>query len=273
MSVVIISAAPHSGGEEIAERVAAGLAYRLVGSGIFEAAAREYGVGCEKLAAGMHDPAAWRSMPRGERVVCLAAVEASLLEVLAQEECVCGGLAADFAVARVPHFLRVAARAPLEQRAAAAARSLGLSDSKARALVAKQDKLRRRWVHEIYGEGEPASELSDVVIDVEAGELEPAVARIVDLARQRRYRPTSYSRKLVRDLALAAKVRAAVVTIDADARVEADSGGVRIEVMAPGKEQARAAALARCARSIPNVADVEICFVEDVFARAALSMR
>lgn len=274
MSVVIISAAPYVGGDEIAEQVAQGLTYRLVGGEVLETAARERGLSPEKLATAVHEPLAWRTMSSRDRVICLAAIEATLWDFVVEGNCVCQGLAAHLYVERVSHILRVRVEGPLEHRIAAAMEQEGLSESKARKLVLGLDKQRQRWVKALYKVDESDPALFDLVIDL--GSIEPGAAatRIVDLAKQRRYRPMSYSRKLARDCALAAKVRAEVVTVEPGAQVQAEEGRVHIDVTTvKGGGSKSAATLAARARTVEGVTEVEVSAVDDVIAQAALSMR
>ena len=202
MSVVIISALPYTGGDRIAAQAAEQLGYRLVGGEVFETAARERGISSEKLARAVHEPVAWRSMSRRDRTVCLAAIEATLWDILVEGKCVCHGLAAHLYVERIPHVLRVRVFGPLERRIENAVEQEGLSEAKARKLVLGLDKQRRRWVKALYDVDESDPELFDLVVDLETEEPGTAALTIVDLARQRRYRPMSYSRKLARNCAL-----------------------------------------------------------------------
>jgi len=273
MSVVIISAVPYLGGDEIARQVAEGLAYRLVGGEVLETAAGERGMSPETLARVVHEPLAWRTMKSSDRVICLAAIEATLWDVLVEGKCVCHGLAAHLYIERVSHILRVRVDGPLEQRIAAAMKREGLSEAKARKLVLGLDKQRRRWVKTLYKVDESDPELFDTVIDLQTEEPRAAASRIVDLAKQRRYRPMSYSRKLARDCALTAKVRAEVVAIEPGAQVRAKEGRVHIDVTTVSGGSSKAALLEERARTVAGVTEVEVSAVDDVIARAALSMR
>lgn len=273
MSVVIISAVPYLGGDEIAGQVAESLSYRMVGGEVLETAARERGMSPEKLARAVHEPLAWRTISSRDRVVCLAAIEATLWDILVEGKCVCHGLAAHLYVERVSHVLRIRVDGPLEQRIAAAMKQEGLSEGKARKLVLGLDKQRKRWVKALYKVDESDPEFFDMVVDLENEKPSAAAARIVDLAKQRRYRPMSYSRKLARDCALTAKVRAEIVTVEPGARIRAEEGRVHIDVTTVSGGGNKAAILEERARTVAGVTEVEVSAVDDVIARAALSMR
>ena len=273
MSVVIISAPPFTGGEEIAARVADQLGYRLVGDELFETAAKEQGIQSGQLARAVHEPVGWRSMSRRDRTVSLAAIEATLWDMIVEGNCVCHGLAAHLYVERISHILRVRVSGPLERRIENAMEREGLSENRARKLVLGLDKQRRRWVKTLYSVDESDPELFDLVVDLGTSEPGAAVATIAEYVRLRRYRPMSYSRKLARNCTLAAKVRAAVIPVDPDARVRVREGRVHIEVTKVAGSDDLSAALEERARAIAGVTDVRVSVVDDVIAQAALSMR
>jgi cytidylate kinase len=273
MSVVIISALPYTGGDQIAARAAEQLGYRLVGGEVFETAAQEHGISSEQLVRAVHEPVAWRSMSRRDRIVSLAAIEATLWDFIVEGKCVCHGLAAHLYVERVSHILRVRVSGPLEHRIENAMEHEELSEGKARKLVLGLDKQRRRWVKTLYNVDESDAELFDLVVDLGSEEPDAAVTEIAKFAQQRRYRPMSYSRKLAKNCALTAKVRAALIPVEPDAQVRVNEGRVHIEVTSVGGGDGNSGTLEERARAVAGVTDVEVSIVDDVIAQAALSMR
>jgi cytidylate kinase len=273
MSVLIISAPPYSNGDEIAALAAERLGYRLVGPEVLEAAASQSGIPSDELDRAIHEPASWRTMSASDRTVRLAAIEAALWDELLDGRCVCHGLSAHLFIERISHILRVRLGQPVEQRIATACEREGLSEGKARKLVLGLDKQRRRWVKAFYRVDESDEDLFDLIVDSGRDDSSEAVEKIVDLARQRRFRPMSYSRKLAEDCALAAKVRAVVVTIEPRAQVSVNEGQVRIEVTTAGGAEDLSPTLVEQVREVAGVTDVEVSVVNDIIAQAAMSMR
>jgi cytidylate kinase len=274
MSVVIISATPFSGGEEVAVRAAALLQYRSIGRDeVIEAAARTYDIPPDKLVQALDEPAGWRQMPVKERRIRLSAIQAAVSDFLLEGNCVCHGLAAHLYVTGISHVLKVRLSAPLEARTAAAARQQQLSEAKARKLVLSLDKRRQRWVTALFKVNEDDTATFDLAIDTGETGCEDAAALIADTARQRRFKPMTYSVKQYRDYALASKVRAVLVEIDPEVVVRADDGAIHIEAKAVAKKGDKIAVIKERALAVPHVEKVEVDVIDDIFARAAVSMR
>jgi len=274
MSVVIISAAAYSPTEEIAARAAERLGYSFLDRDkVLGEAAGAYQISRDALVDALDGPSGWRSMPARERRIRLALIQASLADRLLEGDCVCADLAAHLYVTGISHVVKVRLAVPLETRVAVAAEREGLSAAAARKLVHRLDKRRRRWVASLFGVDEDHPAHFDLVVDLALTNAEQSAAMIADTARQRRFRPMSYSRGQLRDLALASTVRAALVGVDPEVVVRATDGAIHIESKASGKDAGRAATLKQRALAVPRVEDVEVLLIDDVFTKAALSMR
>lgn len=273
MAVVIISAARYSGGGAIADRAAERLGYRLVGREILREAADSYGSSESLLAQAVDGRLAWRPLPSRDRRACLAFIQAALSDHLLEGDCVCHRLAAHLYVTGISHVVKVRVGAPVELRVAEAVRRLGVGEPKARRMIHRLDTRRQRWVSDLYGldEDEPTS--FDLMIDRTDMTIEEAATAIAETALESRFTPMSYSVKQARDQALASKVRAALVPVDPDVKVHADGGAVHIEASDLGRRSRKAAAFEERALAVPSVENVEITMIEDVFAKAAVSMR
>jgi cytidylate kinase len=273
MAVVIISATRFSGGGAIAEQTAGLLGCRLVGREVLGVAASRYGVAEDLLAQAVDGRASWRAMPAKDRRICLAFIHAALSDLLLAGDCVCHRLASHLYVTGISHVVKVRIAAPLEMRIGAAARVRDISDSKAKSLVSRLDARRRRWVSDLYGVDEDDPANFDLMIDRATTTIEQAASEIAQTAVDSRFTPMSYSLKQVRDQALASKVRAALVKVDPEVKVRADDGAIHIEATDRGRGSRKAATFEERARAVPNVENVEITMVEDVFTKAAVSMR
>lgn len=275
MSVVIISADAFSRSQEIAAAAAALLGYRfLPRDEVIAEAARVHHASADDLLEAIDGRAGWRRLPTRERRVRLALLQATLADHLVEGDCVCAGLAAHLYVTGISHVVKVRLVAALERRIAEAAARQDVGEAAARKLVHRLDKRRRRWVATLFGVDEDHPAHFDLVVDLARTDTDGAAAVIADTASQRRFRPMSYSRGQLRDFTLASKVRATLVEIDPEVVVRATDGVVHIEAKASGKDAGRAAAaLRKRALAVPQVQDVEVLLINDVFAKAALSMR
>jgi hypothetical protein len=128
-------------------------------------------------------------------------------------------------------------------------------------------------VSDLYGLGEDDPASFDLMINRATTTIEEAATSVAQTALESRFTPMSYSLKQARDQALASKVRAALVKIDPDVKVHADDGSIHIEATDLGRRSRKVATFEERALAVPKVENVEITMIEDVFAKAAVSMR
>lgn len=274
MPVVIISTVSSSRGEEIAARTAEILGCRSLGrTEVIGEAARVSGAPPERLARALDEPPGWFGMRARERRTHLATIQSVVADVLASGDCVCHGVAAHLYVKGISHVVKVRIVAPVATRAVALAQRRGIGEATARRRIATADARRRRWAASVFKIDESDPERFDLVVDEAARDVAETAAAISELAQQRRFQPMSYSIKEIQDFALASRVRARLVSLDPDVAVTADEGTVHVESKAAGREGDRAASLRELALSVEGVRDAEVTLIDDVFAKAALSMR
>jgi hypothetical protein len=273
MAVVIMSAARFSGGGAIAERTAELLSYRLVGREVLKIAAGRYGVSERLLTQAVDGRSTWRPLSTKDRRVCLAFIQAALSDSLLAGDCVCHRLASHLFVTGISHVVKVRVRAPLEARISEAVRRRGLEESKANRAIRRLDARRQRWVSDLHGldEDDPAN--FDLMVDRATTSIEEAATLVAETALESRFKPVSFSLKQVRDLALASRVLAALVRDDSEVKVRADDGVIHIEAPDRGRASRKAARFEERALAVPGVENVEVTMIEDVFAKAAVSMR
>lgn len=274
MPMVIVSASTFIHGEEVAARAAELLQYRLVvRDEVVEAAARAFGSTPAKLIQAIDEPASLLPMGARERRIRLAAIQAALADHLIQGDCVCHGLAAHLYVTGISHVLKVRLTAPLDARIAVAAEQENVTPAKARKLILSRDKRRRRWVSTLFELDEDDPARFDLVIARGETGCDDDAARIAETARQRKFAAMTYSLKQARDYALSSKVRATLVDVDPEVVVRADDGSVHVEACAVRKNSGKAATLREKALAVHGVERVEVEMIDDVLAKAAMSMR
>jgi hypothetical protein len=84
----------------------------------------------------------------------------------------------------------------------------------------------------------------------------------------------TYSTQLLKDKALAAQVRAALVDRHPDAKVSAESGLVKVTVQAVRRDQEKKLlAVRQAAAAVAGVSGVGVELIDDYFQLAAESMR
>lgn len=260
MAVVTISRGTFSGGNELAARVAGRLGYRLVSRELlFERAAETYGVCAEELTELMnrmptlHDPDTKKA---GQRL--LAAVQASLCDLLVGDDVVYHGQVAHLLLSGVKHVFRVRLIAPRVMRVRMAMDRERLSEFEASRKVDLVDAERERWTKFFYGADVNDPTLYDMVLNLEQLSIEDAAAIVVNATRQPSNTTDDESRGRLRDLALASRIRASLMADDETAglelHVEAENGKVKLGGLL---SEAALAKIAETLKALPGVTMIE----------------
>jgi Cytidylate kinase len=107
--------------------------------------------------------------------------------------------------------LKIRINADMESRVREEMKRENISAEEALAVLKKDDEERRKWSLEVYGTDTWDSRLYDMVINISTLTLEDAVDIIHGVLQKPTFQSTVASRKLVADLAIAAKKRAEIV--------------------------------------------------------------
>ncbi|MBN1608370.1 MAG: cytidylate kinase family protein [Polyangiaceae bacterium] len=256
--IITISRGSFSGGTVVAECVAEQLGYRLVSREILAAAAEQYGVAEQRLAEALERaPGLWERLGH-ERRLYLVYIQGALLDAAEQDDVVYHGHAGHLLLRDISHVLRVRLIAPTPFRVSAAMRRLRCSRESAEAHVRRVDEERARWTRFLYGIDWNSPLLYDLVVNLDAMGVRGACAAIRATAALPEFQPTAVSRKALRDLALACRVRGALArhatTAHAELEVVADDGRLSIHGNLRDDELMRTAL--DIARTVPQVVEV-----------------
>ena len=97
---------------------------------------------------------------------------------------------------------------------------------------------------------------------------------IVETSSHPKFKPMTYSVKCMNDMALASRVRVALLDHFPDVIVQADGATVVVETAAvPREKEKRVEAIEKLARSVPGVGHVEVRVANDMIRQAAESFR
>jgi cytidylate kinase len=230
MSIVIISRGSFSHGKEVAERVARNLGYACLSREIILEASQHFNIPAIKLTRAIHDaPSILDRFTYGkERYVTY--FREALLHHLQRDNLVYHGLAGQFLVPGVSHVLKVRILADLEDRVAEEMQREGISAAAARTMLKKDDEERYRWSYHLYGIDNRDPSLYDLVVHIQALDLDEAADIIQHTLRLPRFQTTPASQKAVDDLLLAAQVQAALVQEVPSARVEVNHGELLVSL-------------------------------------------
>jgi cytidylate kinase len=257
-AVITISRGSYSRGKEVAEIVARRLGYECMSRDILLEASKEYDIPEIKLVRAIHDaPSIFKGVQGKEKYI--AYIRAALLKSFRQDNLVYHGLAGHFFVSGISHVLKVRILADLDDRVREEMQREGISREEALNIIKKDDEHRRRWSRELYGIDTWDAGLYDLVIHTRNLSTADAAELIVQTSRLPQFAPTPASRKAMEDLALAARLKAALIDIRFDIDVHADGGTVFIQTVAsPAVHRELKEQITAIARTFPEVTRVHV---------------
>lgn len=214
MAIITISRGSYSKGREVAEKTAKRLGYRLTSRDVLLEAADRFNISEIKLVRAIHDaPSILNRFTHG--IECyLAYIRSALADQAQQDNLVYHGLAGHLLLRGVPHVLKVRVIADFEARVEAEAAREGISYGEASSLLRADDSERRRWTQQLYGVDPWDPSLYDLVIHIDKFTVDDAVDFISQAAGLPCFVTTPGAQGKINDLALASRVKAALVQQD-----------------------------------------------------------
>lgn len=211
MSIVTIARGSYSRGKDVAERLAQKLGYECISRDILLEASEEFNIPEIKLVRMLHDcPKVFdRLFDGSERYIKY--YRSALLQHARNDNIVYHGLAGHFFLKDIPHVLKIRINADMNTRVEEEMHREKISAEDALQVLKKDDEERRKWSMEVYGTDTWDSRLYDMVINISTLTLEDAVDIIYGVLQKPTFESTSESRKLVADMAFAAKKQADLI--------------------------------------------------------------
>lgn len=229
MSIVTISRGSYSRGKEVAEKLAEKLGYECISRDVLLEASDEFNIPEIKLIRALHDATTVLERFRHGKERYLGYLCAALLEHVRKDNIVYHGLAGQYFLRDIPHVLKVRIIADMQDRVREEMRRESISGERALYILQKDDEERRKWGLQVYGMDTWDSRLYDIVLHIGKLTVDDAVDILCDTVQKPNFKATEESRRLVDNLALAAKVKANLVARDPKIQVAADRGCVYID--------------------------------------------
>jgi cytidylate kinase len=281
MAIIIISSNSLPKAAQIAAETAKALNYQCAGRELLREVGAKYGVPEEKLHKTLDELPSLLGVSARAHALYLAYIEEAALGALSEDGAVCHGLAAHLYVRGVSHAFRVRILADPSELIRPAMGQNSVSPEKVAKLAKHEEALRRQWSLDFYRVDETAPSLYDLVIhlnriapDQVRIAPEQAVKMIIEASSHPKFRPMTYSVKCINDMALASRVRVALLGQFPDVVVEADGVSVVVETAAvPREKEKRIEAIEKLARSVPGVGHVDVHVANDTLRQAAESFR
>ncbi len=259
MAIITISRGTFSGGQKLAECIAAKLGYRCISREVLVETAKEFDVSEEKLLEALtKKPWLLERLTRA-RDRYLAYIRATLLKEVKDENVVYHGLAGHLLLKDVPHVFRIKVIANIEFRVRNAMERNNLSREEALRYIRDVDEGRARWTRFIYDVDWNDPNLYDLVVNLDQIAIESACDVVCHLANMEGYQRSDLSKKIINDMVLATHLRALIAAdrgiSDREVEVVADGGVVTISGTV--ESIAEADRIRTIVRMEPGVAEID----------------
>ncbi|RLB54774.1 MAG: hypothetical protein DRI34_11550 [Deltaproteobacteria bacterium] len=274
MAMICLSSLAGCPGEEVAREAARLTGSEYVGPELLTAAATGAGLPVEKLHQALTTAPSFFGITLATRRRCLAHLQAVLTGRLLQGPTVFLVPYGHHLVRGISHLLKVRLYAPGEVRAQSWAQARSCSAAEAVRRVREQDRVRLLLARLLFSADDDDNDLFDLVVNSSHLDVEAAAQVVAETATQPRYRETSYSRQCLEDLALANRVKAALVGEDDEVEVTSSGGLVRLRTRVTGRRsRRRRQRLQQLAEQVDGVMGVELEQVDDLISRITRPLR
>jgi len=260
MAVITISRGSYSKGKEVAEKVAARLAYRCLSREVMLDASENYHIPETKMRKAIHDaPSVLERFVGRDKARFVTYYQSALARNVQKDNVVYHGLAGHLLLKGIPHVLKVRIIADLDERVRDEMERERIPKQEALRLILRDDQERRKWTQSLFGVDPGDSALYDLVIHIHKLTVADAVDFICQAANLPQFRTTKESQRKMDDLALASHVKAALVHDDPDLVVKSEFGNILIYTKADDRLSHKLEEKAkRLCRDIEGVNSLEV---------------
>lgn len=274
MSIVLISGTSEEIYREIGSGVAGALGYSHLGRELLGEAAKRYSIPEERLYRAISDAPSLLGISAKVRRRSIAYIQAVLAGYLKNDRLVYYSPVSHLLVRGVSHILKAGIVEPLEIEIDRRAKTDGISRKHASRIIKREKKNREKWIMDVFGVRESDMSHYDLMINMSQIDIEKAVELIIRTVRSPRFQPMTYSVKVMEDIELAYRVRAHLLDIDPEMRVESKAGVVEVYAKVIGKEkQKKRKEIQERAMQMDGVRNVKVHIGEDYFRQLAESLR
>jgi hypothetical protein len=195
----------------------------------------------------------------------LSCVELEVLEQLANDRYVCSGLSAHLYVIVISHVLKV--------------RLIGGHDlvsqsERHKKEFSRQERNREKWSIAAFNRKEADPGLYDMVINLDQIQIDEVVNTLTTTLGYSRFKAMTYSKNNLKDQALAARVKNALLKSLTDIHVHAQNGTVVVTTSSVKREKSKKIEnIKEIAGHVKGIGYLEVHWNKDVMAEAAMSCR
>jgi two-component system response regulator CpxR len=228
VAVITVFSGAFSGGDKVAEAVAARLGYEFVGADLLDVVADRFNVAKNRLARTMEGPPPFLSKLTHERERNMAYLRAAMADLVLKDNVVYHGLAGHLVPREISHVLQVCVIANLDHRVAVAMKQTELSEKQAVKQIHKEDGQCLRWTRDVR-DSEPYDErLYDLLLAMQSASVDSAAESICEIVLGEELKTTSESRRAAEEFRLATQVEIALAPLGYVVDVTCTQGDVTV---------------------------------------------
>ncbi len=213
MPIVTISRQLGSGGRHIGQLVAKALHYQCIERRRFLEDIDALGIGLQTIGKEYdeHYPDVWERHDRSFKAFVALNQSVVLMHAL-KDNVILIGRGGNFLLEGLPHVVRTRIVAPIEARIETIVKREGFSKELAAWLINKADKEMARTIRLVYGKDIDNPKEYDAIFDTSAETAHEVTGRIKQLVAERTKPKSEEAAKLLYERAVAAKVKAGILT-------------------------------------------------------------
>ncbi|HMB31376.1 MAG TPA: cytidylate kinase-like family protein [Desulfohalobiaceae bacterium] len=255
MPIVTVSRGSYTRGTKVAEELAEKMGYECISREILIEASQLFNISEIKLERALHDaPSVLNRFSYGKEKY-LSYIRVAILRHMVNDNVIYHGLGGHVFLSGVKHLLKVRIRADFENRVNEEMKRSNISIQEARQILQKDDDERRKW--NVYITGVDPCDASHYHMVFNASKI--PVDEIVDMISQILSRPyiqnTPESQSYLKDLLLAAEVKAALVESHPKTYVTSENGTVIVRT--EGSLEREQALSDNIKKSIPEFSELK----------------
>ncbi len=259
MTSILVSSNDKTITTDIAKQLAEKLDYTHLGEQFLEDVAQKYNTTDEKLQKALNWLISAKLLSNKSIDLHLAYIQEAVLERFLTDNVVCEGLGAHLYIKDISHILNV--RILTEN---SDLKNNRLDDKSGylknfRKIIDKTNFIRTGSSNNIFIYDENDSSFYDIALNLEKIGLENIVDTITTMAKNRKFKPMTYSRKMLKDLILASKLRVLLLPRFIDFQVETKDGTAIVTIKCTKRQKAKIAGEIKViANAIPDIKFVEV---------------
>lgn len=232
MPVITIFSGSYCNMEEVAQRIADDLGYKVIHDhAIMAEASKRFQIEESKLARAVAGKSSVFNKFTHEKERSLACLKVVLADWLKQDDLLFPGLLGMFIPREISHVLRVCLIADMKYRTRVAVGAEGFSEKEAQKRIHKADEKCVQWAEELFNKQDPwAPELYDMVIPMDKNSVDSAVQLISSNLHKDVLKVTESSQRALEDFMLAAEVNLKLAREGHNVSVSASEGDILITI-------------------------------------------